>query len=165
MNDPHDLTRYVAAQQPVFTRVCAELAAGRKQTHWMWFVFPQLRGLGSSPMADRYGIGSLEEARAYLAHPLLGQRLRRCTQLVNSVEGRSAEEIFGYPDYLKFRSCMTLFAAVAGERNPVGGAGAQLADGVAAGEAGVVSANRVFSEALGKYFAGEADTLTRERLF
>ena len=69
MNDPHDLTRYVAAQQPVFERVCAELAAGRKQTHWMWYVFPQLRGLGSSPTAERYGIGSLEEARAYLAHP------------------------------------------------------------------------------------------------
>ena len=110
MNDPHDLTRYVAAQQPVFERVCAELAAGRKQTHWMWYVFPQLRGLGSSPTAERYGIGSLEEARAYLAHPLLGERLRRCTQLVNTVQGRSAEAIFGYPDHLKFRSCMTLFS-------------------------------------------------------
>jgi len=139
MSDPYDLTRYVAAQQPVFERVCAELAAGRKQTHWMWYVFPQLRGLGSSPMAERYGIGSLEEARAYLAHPLLGERLRRCTQLVNTVEGRSAEAIFGYPDYVKFRSCMTLFALAA-------------------------PGDRVFSEALARYFAGEEDPLTRELL-
>lgn len=137
MSDPYDLTRYVAAQQPVFERVCAELAAGRKQTHWMWYVFPQLRGLGTSPMAERYGIGSLEEARAYLAHPLLGERLRRCTQLVNAVEGRSAEAIFGYPDYVKFRSCMTLFALAA-------------------------PGDRVFSEALARYFAGEGDPLTRE---
>jgi uncharacterized protein (DUF1810 family) len=145
MKDPYNLTRYVAAQQPVFAQVCAELAAGAKQTHWMWFIFPQLRGLGSSPLAERYGIGSLEEARAYLAHPLLGERLRHCTQLVNDVTGRSAETIFGYPDYLKFHSCMTLFA-------------------YAAGDAGVAGANRPFSEALEKYFAGEADHLTRERL-
>jgi uncharacterized protein (DUF1810 family) len=140
MQDSYDLTRYVAAQQPVFEHVCAEPAAGSKQTHWMWFVFPQLRGLGTSPLAERYGIGSLEEARAYLAHPLLGGRLRRCTQLVNTVEGRSAEAIFGYPDYLKFRSCMTLFALAAGP-----------------GE-------RVFSEALAHYFAGEGDPLTRKLL-
>jgi len=139
MNDPYDLTRYVAAQQPVFARVCAELAAGRKQTHWMWFVFPQLRGLGSSPMAERYGIGSLEEARAYLAHPLLGERLRHCTQLVNGVDGRSAEEIFGYPDYLKFRSCMTLFDNVAPDPS-------------------------LFRAALVKYFGGEPDPMTLDIL-
>jgi len=161
MNDPYDLTRYVAAQQPVFARVCAELAAGRKQTHWMWFVFPQLRGLGSSPMAERYGIGSLEEARAYLAHPLLGERLRHCTQLVNGVDGRSAEEIFGYPDYLKFRSCMTLFAAAAGEQE---GAGPRSAGGAMRGTATAQGADRVFGEALARYFAGEGDPLTREAL-
>ena len=143
MDDPYELTRYVAAQQPLFERVCAELTAGRKQTHWMWFVFPQLRGLGSSSMAERYGIGSLEEARAYLAHPLLGERLRRCTQLVNGVEGRSAEEIFGFPDYLKFRSSMTLFAAAAVPAR---------------------DRDRVFSEALARYFAGEGDPLTRDLL-
>ena len=139
MDDPYDLRRYVSAQQPVFERVCAELAAGHKQSHWMWFVFPQLKGLGTSPMAQRYAIGSLEEARAYLAHPLLGERLRQCTQLVNQAEGRSAQAIFGYPDYLKFRSCMTLFAYAAGD-------------------------SPVFTAALARYFAGEADPLTRELL-
>ncbi len=138
--DPYQLERFVAAQDPVFGEVRAELAAGHKQSHWMWFIFPQLRGLGSSPMAERYAIGSLAEARAYLAHPLLGERLRRCTELVNRVEGRSAQEIFGYPDYLKFRSSMTLFArAAAGASEP-------------------------FAEALAKYFAGEDDPLTRELL-
>ncbi len=140
MDDPYDLVRYVRAQEPVFAQVCAELAAGHKRSHWMWFIFPQLRGLGSSPMAERYAIGSLEEARAYLAHPLLGERLRSCTQLVNRLEGRSAQAIFGYPDYLKFRSSMTLFArAAAGTMEP-------------------------FSEALARYFAGEEDPLTGELL-
>jgi|SRR6516162_143153 len=82
MNDRYDLERYIRAQEPVFAQVCAELADGRKQSHWMWFIFPQLRGLGSSSMAERYAIGSLAEALAYLAHPLLGERLRTCTQLV-----------------------------------------------------------------------------------
>jgi len=136
VDDPYDLERYVRAQEPVFTQVCAELAAGRKQSHWMWFIFPQLRGLGSSPMAERYAIGSLAEARAYLAHPLLAERLRKCTQLVNQVEGRTVQAIFGYPDYLKFRSSMTLFARAAGEGEP-------------------------FREALARYFAGEEDPLTR----
>jgi len=149
MDDPYDLGRYVVAQEAPFTRVCAELAAGHKQSHWMWFIFPQLQGLGSSAMAERYAIGSLEEACAYLAHPLLGERLRRCTQLVNRVEGRSAQAIFGYPDYLKFRSCMTLFARAA--------AAAATADAQAV-------AGSVFSEALAKYFAGEADPLTSELL-
>jgi uncharacterized protein (DUF1810 family) len=139
-SDPYDLSRFVLAQDPVFNQVCAELAAGRKESHWMWFIFPQLAGLGSSPMARRYALGSLAEARAYLAHRLLGARLRSCTQLVNRVSGRSVQEIFGYPDYLKFRSSMTLFAHAA--------------------------ANRMepFSEALAKYFAGEEDPLTRELL-
>jgi uncharacterized protein (DUF1810 family) len=135
------LERFVAAQNPVFAAVCAELAAGHKQSHWMWFIFPQLRGLGSSPTAQRFGISSLDEARAYLAHPLLGERLRHCTELVNRIEGHSAQEIFGYPDCLKFRSSMTLFASAA-----------------AAGESGP------FRQALAKYFAAEEDSLTRELL-
>src|SRR5215472_16362301 len=139
MDDPYDLERYVRAQQPVFAQVCAELAAGRKQSHWMWFVFPQLRGLGSSATAERYAIGSLAEARAYLAHPLLAERLRTCTQLVNRVQGRTAQAIFGYPDHLKFRSSMTLFARATDGSEP-------------------------FAEALAKYFAGEEDPLTRELL-
>src|SRR6516165_1872037 len=109
MDDPHDLERYLRAQKPIFAQVCAELAGGRKQSHWMWFIFPQLRGLGSSPMAERYAIGSLAEARAYLAHPLLGERLGTCTQLVNRIEDGTAGAVFGYPDDLKFRSSMTLF--------------------------------------------------------
>src|SRR6516164_1190999 len=90
-SDPYNLDRFVTAQDPVLARVCDELAAGHKASHWMWFIFPQFRGLGRSPMAERYAIGSLAEARAYLAHPLLGERLRRCTQLVNRVEGRTAQ--------------------------------------------------------------------------
>ena len=139
-SDHYNLSRFVAAQNPVFSEVCAELAAGHKQSHWMWFIFPQLRGLGTSPMAQRFAIGSLAEARAYLAHPLLGERLRTCTQLVNRVEGRTVEAIFGYPDYLKFRSSMTLFASAA------------------------TGASEPFDAALAKYFAGEADPLTRELL-
>jgi uncharacterized protein (DUF1810 family) len=143
MNDDHGLERYLLAQEPVFARVRAELAAGCKQSHWMWFIFPQLQGLGASDMAQRYGIASLAEARAYLAHPVLGTRLRECTRLVNRVEDRSAQAIFGYPDYLKFRSCMTLFARVASEDS---------------------TADAVFGAALERYFAGEDDPLTRERL-
>jgi uncharacterized protein (DUF1810 family) len=113
--DPFDLQRFVTAQAPVLDAVLAELRAGRKRSHWMWFVFPQLRGLGTSSMAHRYGIASLEEAQAYLAHPLLGPRLRECCALVLRVEGRSANEIFGSPDDLKFRSCVTLFGLAAPE--------------------------------------------------
>ncbi|WP_119355395.1 DUF1810 domain-containing protein [Azohydromonas sediminis] len=109
-DDPFDLQRFVDAQAPVWPRVEAELAAGRKASHWMWFVFPQLRGLGTSPMAQRYGIGSLAEARAYAAHPLLGARLRRATALMLAVPGKTAHEILGAPDDVKFRSSMTLFA-------------------------------------------------------
>lgn len=142
MNDPHNLRRYIDAQERVFTRVRAELTAGRKERHWMWFIFPQLQGLGSSPTARHYAIASLEEARAYLAHEVLGERLRECTRLVNGIEGRTIEEIFGHPDHLKFRSCMTLFACTAGEAD----------DGP------------LFREALRKYFAGEGDPLTRKLL-
>ena len=110
MQDPFDLERFVAAQDAVMESVRRELGAGRKQTHWMWFVFPQLRALGQSPTAKRYGIASLAEGQAYIAHPVLGQRLVECTELVRAIQGRSIHTIFGSPDDLKFRSSMTLFA-------------------------------------------------------
>lgn len=157
---PHNLERYVAAQEPVFAQVCAELAAGRKHSHWMWFIFPQLAGLGSSPTARLYAIGSLAEARAYLAHPLLGERLRACTRLVNAVQGRGVEEIFGYPDHLKFHSCMTLFAYAARERALPGEAASARRDDPAARAGGP----GLFSAALQRYFAGEEDALTRQLL-
>src|ERR1700686_118252 len=109
MVDRYNLQRFVDAQQPVFEQVVDELRAGEKQGHWMWFIFPQLRGLGSSQMAAKFGISSGQEAEAYLKHPVLGPRLRKCTGLVNLLKGRSIKEIFGYPDDLKFRSSMTLF--------------------------------------------------------
>ena len=137
----YDLGRFVEAQDRVLSRVRAELQAGHKRSHWMWFVFPQLAGLGSSATAREYAISSLDEARAYLGHELLGQRLRECTHLVNEVQGRTIEQIFGYPDYLKFRSCMTLFARAAAAADDAHGA-------------------RVFRTALEKYFAGEEDALT-----
>jgi uncharacterized protein (DUF1810 family) len=139
MDDPHDLHRFIAAQDPVYERVLEELRKGQKRTHWIWFIFPQLRGLGYSQMASRYGIASRTEAEAYLAHAILGPRLRECTELVNQVEGRTIDQIFGYPDDLKFRSSMTLFASVAEDKG-------------------------VFEEALRKYFAGEMDPLTLGRL-
>jgi len=139
-NDPYNLQRFVDAQQRDYAEVCAELRAGRKQSHWIWFIFPQMRGLGSSEMADYYGIGSREEAAAYLAHPLLGARLRENTGLVLDVQGRSIDQILGYPDNLKFRSSMTLF------------------DSVAAKEQG--AEERLFHAALEKYFAGKPDPLT-----
>ena len=139
MEDPYDLQRFVAAQEPVYEQVCAELRQGRKLTHWMWFVFPQFEGLGRSDMAQRYAIGSRSEAQAYLAHPLLGERLRECARLVNAVEGRSAREIFGDPDDLKFHSSMTLFAWLHGD-------------------------SAVFSEALTRYFSGRLDRRTLELL-
>ena len=145
MEDSYDLERYLAAQEPVYPRVCAELASGRKESHWMWFIFPQLAGLGSSATARHYAIGSLDEARAYLGHPVLGARLRECTRLVNESQGRTIEEIFGYPDHLKFRSCMTLFAS-------------------AAAEAGDDAQGTVFRKALRRYFGGEEDPLTRRLL-
>ena len=117
-NDPYDLQRFVDAQDPVIEQVKDELRSGRKRTHWMWFVFPQFAGLGRSEMAQKYAISSQEEAEAYLDHPILGPRLRECTGLVNAVDGRSANDIFGSPDDLKFRSSMTLFAAVADDPTP-----------------------------------------------
>lgn len=107
---PFDLARFVDAQAGIYDTVLAELRAGRKRSHWMWFVFPQLRGLGSSPTAVRFGITGLTEAKAYLDHPVLGLRLRECTALVNALAGASMEDVFGWPDYLKLRSSMTLFA-------------------------------------------------------
>jgi uncharacterized protein (DUF1810 family) len=139
MDDPYDLQRFVKAQDRVFEEVRAELREGRKESHWMWFVFPQIKGLGQSQTANTFGISSREEAGAYLSHPILGPRLRECTRLVNLVEGRSIEEIFGYPDDLKFRSSMTLFAQVTTE-------------------------NECFVEALAKYFDGRPDHRTLERL-
>src|SRR5579871_3336064 len=113
MSDPFDLARFVAAQAPVYAAARAELADGRKRSHGMWFVFPQIAGLGLSPTAVRYAIGSLDEAKAYCGHPVLGPRLVECASLVLAVEGRSAVEIFGTIDAVKFRSSMTLFAAAA----------------------------------------------------
>ena len=139
MSDRFGLERFVEAQEGLYGQACAELRAGRKRSHWMWFVFPQIRGLGSSPTAVRFAISGIEEARAYLEHPVLGPRLQECTGIVVGVEGRSVEEIFGYPDDLKFHSSMTLFAK-------------------AAAEAGV------FGEALEKYFGGEMDQGTLERI-
>ncbi|WP_135853981.1 DUF1810 domain-containing protein [Halorussus salinus] len=116
--EPHDLQRFVEAQNPVMDEVKKELRSGRKRSHWMWFVFPQMEGLGRSEMARRYAISSRGEAEAYLSHPVLGPRLRDCTELVNAIDGRSANEIFGSPDDLKFRSSMTLFEAVADDSAP-----------------------------------------------
>ncbi len=139
MSDAYDLRRFVDAQAPVIDRVLAELRRGRKASHWIWFIFPQIAGLGHSAMAQLFAISSRAEAAAYLAHPVLGARLRECAGIVNGIEGRSAQEIFGSPDDLKFRSCMTLFAAVA-------------------------PPEKIFRDALQKYFAGEADAATLARL-
>jgi len=123
MTDPFDLERFVTAQEPLFDRVLSELRAGRKRTHWMWFIFPQLRGLGRSSMAEHYGISSLAEARAYLAHPILGPRLDLCTRTVLKSNAASLHAIFGSPDDMKFRSCATLFALASEEdNNPFQGA-------------------------------------------
>jgi uncharacterized protein (DUF1810 family) len=139
MTDPFNLDRFVTAQDPVLARVRTELQAGAKRTHWMWFVFPQLAGLGRSDTARHYALASLDEARAYLAHPLLGPRLIECARLVTAVEDRSAHQIFGSPDDLKFHSSMTLFASARPDQP-------------------------VFADALGKYFGGAPDRLTMERL-
>ncbi|MGI4854255.1 MAG: DUF1810 domain-containing protein [Janthinobacterium lividum] len=110
MDDPFHLQRFLDAQNSTYTQARTELAAGEKRSHWMWFIFPQIQGLGSSSMAQRYAIADLAEAKAYLAHPVLGERLRECTALVNAVQDRTLDEIFGYPDDLKFHSSVTLFA-------------------------------------------------------
>jgi uncharacterized protein (DUF1810 family) len=115
--DPHDLQRFITAQAGVFETALAELKSGRKRSHWMWYVFPQLKGLGASPTAQFYGVDSLDEATAYLEHPVLGQRLEAAVAAVQAIAGASLLDIFGSPDDLKFRSCMTLFA-VAGPEGP-----------------------------------------------
>jgi uncharacterized protein (DUF1810 family) len=138
-SDPYDLERFVEAQSRVYDTVRAELRQGAKRSHWMWFIFPQIKGLGSSATAVHFAIASREEAAAYLKHPFLGQRLLECTRLVLGVKGRTCEQIFGEIDSLKFRSSMTLFAEV-------------------------TLKERVFREALEKYFDGEADESTLEIL-
>jgi uncharacterized protein (DUF1810 family) len=134
-----NLDRFVEAQAPLYQNVVAELAAGRKTSHWMWFIFPQLAGLGHSTMAQKFAIASADEAAAYLAHPLLGARLRECSALVAALEGKRAEDIFATPDDRKFHSSMTLFAEVAPDE-------------------------AVFSECINHYFDGVPDQATIERL-
>jgi uncharacterized protein (DUF1810 family) len=133
------LERYSNAQAPVYARALGELKRGAKQSHWMWFIFPQIAGLGRSAMSHTYAIQSLEEAREYLAHPLLGGRLRECCQALRALEGRTAHEIFRSPDDLKFRSCLTLFAQAAPQEP-------------------------LFRDLLEKYFGGKADAATLELL-
>lgn len=139
MNDPYSLQRFVDAQEYVYEEVCAELKGGYKRSHWMWFIFPQIKGLGHSPLANKFAISSLQEAEAFLDHPILGPRLRECSRLVTLLEGRSIDRILGHTDSLKFRSSMTLFAHA-------------------------TSDNEVFKDALQKYFRAEFDPLTLERL-
>ena len=136
--DPYNLARFVEAQAQIYSRVTAELAAGAKQTHWMWFIFPQIAGLGFSAMARRYAIGSRAEAAAYLAHPILGSRLKECTHLVLAAKDRTIHAILGSPDDVKFRSSMTLFAAV--------------------------SDDPLFTQAIDRYYAGAPDQATLDIL-
>jgi uncharacterized protein (DUF1810 family) len=133
--DRYDLERFVRAQEGVYDRACDELRAGSKRSHWMWFIFPQIRGLGASEMSVRFAISSLDEARAYLAHDVLGPRLREATAIVAALAGKTAEQIFGYPDDLKFHSSMTLFAKTAEKES-------------------------IFEIVLGQYFAGQMDAET-----
>lgn len=133
--DAFDLQRFVLAQAPEIERVRQELRGGQKRSHWMWFVFPQLAGLGHSPMARRYAIRSLEEARAYAAHPVLGPRLVECCELLLAIYGRSIQQVLGSPDDLKLRSCLTLFQAA-------------------------VPQQAVFKECLRKFYGGEPDERT-----
>jgi len=133
------LDRYIKAQAPVYARALAELKAGHKQSHWMWYVFPQIAGLGNSAMSHAYAIQSLQEAREYLAHPVLGARLRECCRTVMDLDGTTAHEIFRSPDDLKFRSCLTLFAHAAPDES-------------------------LFDDLLVKYFGGKEDPATLEIL-
>ncbi|MEO6910727.1 MAG: DUF1810 domain-containing protein [Edaphobacter sp.] len=139
MNDPYNLQRFLDAQKPVFNQVCAELRAGRKTGHWMWFIFPQLRGLGSSETAQFFAIGSLEEATQYLRHTILGPRLRECSRLVTAVQERTVDEILGYPDNLKLKSSMTLFAHASDD-------------------------NQIFIDVLNRHFDSQYDAQTMARL-
>jgi uncharacterized protein (DUF1810 family) len=133
-DDPYDLERFVEAQAADYDRALSELRAGQKRSHWMWYVFPQIEGLGQSPMSRRYSIKSAAEARAYLDHPVLGARLRECFTVVSGIRERSAHKIFGSPDDVKLRSCATLFATVSGEE--------------------------IFAKVLAKYFDGKSDDET-----
>ena len=135
MDDPYDLNRFVEAQQDDYERALSEIAGGRKRTHWMWYIFPQIDGLAFSSTSRRFSIKSVEEARAYLDHPVLGPRLLKCAEAVVRVEGRSAVEIFGSPDDLKLKSCATLFASV-------------------------LPAGSVFDRLLAKYYQGALDEKT-----
>jgi uncharacterized protein (DUF1810 family) len=136
---PFDMQRFVDAQDRIYNAVLDELRDGRKRSHWIWFVFPQLRGLGRSPTALHYGISSIDEAKAYLAHDVLGPRLRECARLVAAIDGRSAEDVFGWPDNLKVRSSMTLFALATDD-------------------------NADFRAVLDKFYDGVHDPLTVDRL-
>jgi uncharacterized protein (DUF1810 family) len=137
--DPYRLQRFLDAQRDVYDQAERELLEGRKESHWMWFIFPQLKGLGQSTTAQRYAIRTLDEAKAYLEHPVLGRRLRACTQIVTLLNDTTIEDIFGYPDHRKFHSSMTLFTHATGD-------------------------NRVFMDALRKYFRSEFDPQTIDRL-
>ena len=139
MSDPFRLQRFLDAQQPIFDNVCTELAAGKKHSHWMWFIFPQIKGLGQSDMARKFAISSLDEAKAYSRHPILGARLRECSRLVADVTDRTIDDIFGYPDNLKFHSSMTLFTQADTD-------------------------NQIFMNCLQKYFEGKLDPATLAQL-
>ncbi|MDB5790688.1 MAG: hypothetical protein JWQ80_712 [Massilia sp.] len=139
MDTQFNLERFVEAQAPVYRKVVAELGAGRKSTHWMWFIFPQIAGLGHSAMAHKYAIGSPDEAAAYLAHPLLGERLRECSALAAAIDAKDVSDIFDPPDDRKFHSSMTLFAEVAPDE-------------------------AVFQDNINKYFDGAPDQATIDRL-
>jgi uncharacterized protein (DUF1810 family) len=139
INNGFNLQRFVDAQAPVYERVRRELKVGRKESHWMWFIFPQIAGLGQSPMSVRFAIASLDEAKACLAHPVLGARLRECAQLTLDVEGKTARDIFGSIDEIKFRSSMTLFARAAPEED-------------------------IFQRCIDKYFAGASDPATLAKI-
>lgn len=138
-DDPFDLSRFIAAQAGVYERALAELKRGEKRSHWMWFIFPQLVGLGRSSTAQFYAIKSINEAKAYLSHPVLGQRLIECSKALLPFKQKSASDIFGFPDDLKLRSSMTLFASAS-------------------------EPDSVFSRVLGQYFEGQADPRTLELL-
>jgi len=139
VTDLFNLSRFIEAQKGAYSAALDELRRGRKKGHWIWYIFPQIAGLGFSGMSRRYSIASLDEAKAYTEHPVLGQRLIECVEIVMAVEGKSAEQIFGHLDALKFRSCLTLFAAADND-------------------------NEIYQRALEKYFTGVADPLTVQAL-
>ncbi len=139
MTDLYNLQRFIDAQDPVYDTVLSELRAGDKRTHWIWFIFPQLKGLGQTVTSQKYGISSLDEAKAFLAHPVLGVRLRDCTEIINNLSDRPIKSILSFPDDLKFRSSMTLFAQATDD-------------------------NQLFLDALKKYYNSEFDQLTLDKI-